>query len=173
MVWYKKVLVEHKREIAISALYSIVFSLTLLLWRYGLGKSFVWEEIEPISAPGIFDRCFYSAFVFVTLGSFLYFIRFYQFLHGVIVGIFGGWRLYKDIKGFIWSGLILMSYFWVVPRIVDFLNSVISFFYNIFGFILYSLPSLGIALITCIPCFVLINKHFQQDAVSKRKTGVY
>ena len=112
MVWYKKVLTKHNREIAISALYSIVFSLTLLLWRYGLGKSFVWEEIGPISAPGIFNRCFYSAFVFVTLGSFLYLIRFYQFLHGIIVGMFVDWKLYKDIKGFIWSGLILMSYLW-------------------------------------------------------------
>ena len=158
MTWYKHTLTKYKKEIIFSAILSVLFSITLLLWHFGLGKSYVWTKIEPISAPGLFERYFYSAFVFVTLGAFLYFIRFYQFLHGIIVGIFGDWRLYKDIKGFIWGGLILISYFWIIPRIVDFLNSVISFFYNIFGLILYSLPSLGIALILSVPALLYTRK---------------
>ena len=158
MTWYKHIFTKYRKEIISSAIVSVLFSVTLLLWHFGLGKSFVWTKIEPISAPGLFERYFYSAFVFVTLGAFLYFIRFYQFLYGMIVGIFGDWRLYKDIKGFFWGGLILISYFWVIPRIVDFLNSVISFFYNIFGLILYSLPSLGIALILSVPALLYTRK---------------
>jgi len=161
MTWYKHTLTKYKEEIIFSAIVSILFFIALLLWYFGFGKSFVWTKIEPISTPSLFERYFYSAFVFVTLGAFLYFIRFYQFLHGIIVGIFNDWRLYKDIKGFIWVGLILTSYFWIVPKIVDFLNSIISFFYNIFGLILYSLPSLGIALTITIPSFVFYKKYYR------------
>ena len=161
MTWYVHTLTKYRKEVTSSAIISLLFSITLLLWHFGLGKSFVWTKIEPISAPGLFERYFYSAFVFVTLGASLYFIRFYQFLHGVIVGIFGDWRLYKDIKGFIWGGLILVSYFWVIPRIVDFLNAIISFFYNVLGLILYSLPSLGITLVLSIPFLVFIRKSIK------------
>jgi len=63
-----------------------------------------------------------------------------------------------DIKGFIWGGLILVSYFWVIPRIVDFLNAIISFFYNILGLILYSIPVLGVTLVLGIPAVVYIRK---------------
>ena len=126
MTWYKHILTKYRKEIISSAVVSVLFSITLLLWYFGLGKSFVWKNIEPISAPDLFERYFYSAFVFVTLGAFLYFIRFYQFLHGVIVGIFGDWRLYKDIKGFIWGGLILVSYFWIILELC-FLGSNVSF----------------------------------------------
>jgi len=158
MTWYKHTLTKYRKEIISTAIISVLFSIALLFWHYGLGKSFVWTKIEPISAPGLLERGFYSAITYLTIGSFLYWIRFYQFLHGIVVGIFNDWRLYKDIKGFIWGGLILVSYFWVIPRIVDFLNAIISFFYNILGLILYSLPALGIALVLSIPAVVYIRK---------------
>jgi len=159
MTWYKHTLTKYRKEILSSAIISVLFSLALLLWHFGLGKSFIWSKIEPISAPELFERYFYSAFVFVTIGAFLFWIRFYQLLHGIVVGKFGDWRLYKDIKGFIWGGLMLISYFWLVPRIVDLLNSIISFFYNILGLVLYTLPSLGVALILSFPVLVYIRKH--------------
>lgn len=159
MTWYKHTLTKYGKEIAYSAVLIILFSIALLIWHFGLGRSFAWTKIEPISAPGLLERGFYSAITFVTIGAFLYWIRFYQFLHGIIVGIFGNWSLYKDIKGFIWGGLILVSYFWVVPKIVDILNGIISFFYNILGLVLYSLPALGIALIISIPSYVFLRKR--------------
>lgn len=158
MTWYIHTLTKYRKEIISSAIVSVLFSVTILLWHFGLGKSFVWKNIEPISAPGLLERGFYSAITYLTIGAFLYWVRFHQFLHGIVVGIFDDWRLYKDIKGFIWGGLILVSYFWVIPRIVDFLNAIISFFYNVLGLILYSLPSLGIALVLSIPILVFIWK---------------
>jgi len=107
----------------------------------------------------LFERYFYSAFVFVTIGAFLFWIRFYQLLHGIVVGIFGDWKLYKDIKGFIWGGLMLISYFCLIPRIVDFLNSILSFFYNVFGLLLYSLPTVAFSLVLSIPALVYIRKY--------------
>lgn len=72
------------------------------------------------------------------------------------------WRLYKDTKKFIWGALILFMYFWVVPKVVGLLNAVISFFYNLFGLILYLLPPLGISLIAYAVihiAFVLLRKQ--------------
>lgn len=161
MTWYKDVLIKYKKEITVSAVYSVFLSITLLLWHFGLGKNFTWNKIEPLSAPSLVERYFYSAFVYITLGAFLYWIKFYQFLHILTVGIFGSWGLFRDLKRFIWVGLILISYFWIVPRIMDLLNNIISFFYNILGLVLYSIPSLGIALIISIPSFIFIKKYMR------------
>lgn len=165
MSWQKNILNKYRKEILFSAVFTLLFSFSLLFWHFGLGKSFEWTKIEPISAPSLLERYFYSAFVYVTIGAFLYWIKFYRLLHEITVGFFGDWRLYKDIKNFIWTALILTSYFWIVPKIVDILNSIISFFYNIFGLILYSSPAIGIALIISIPLYVFLKKR---NAVSKR-----
>jgi hypothetical protein len=159
MTWYKNVLAKYKKEIISSAIFSIFFSLSILLWHYGLGKSFTWIKIEPFSAPNLVERYFYSAFVFVTFGAFLYWIRFYQFLHILTVRVLGDWGLFRDIKRFVWGSLILVSYFWVVPKFVDVMNGITSFFYNLFGLVLYSFPALGIALTISIPSFVYIKKY--------------
>lgn len=159
MSWQKNIFNKYKKEILFSAVFILLFSFFLLFWHFGMGKSFEWTKIEPISTPSLLERGFYSLFVYLTIGYFLYLIKFYQLLHEIIVGVLGDWRLYKDIKGFIWGGLILVSYFWVVPKIVYFLNGVISFFYNLFGLLLYSLPSLGIALIISIPLYIFLKKR--------------
>lgn len=157
MVWYKKALKRYKKEIVSSATFLIIFALALLLWNFWLGKSFVWHRIEPISAPNFFDKAFYSALVFVTVGALLYVIGFYRFLHFLIVRQLRSWSLYKDIKKFIWLLLILGMY-GIFSKIVDLLNNIISFLYNIFGLILYTLPPLGISLLVTIPLFVAYKK---------------
>lgn len=161
MSWQKNILNKYRKEILFSAVFTLLFSFFILLWHFGLDKSFRWTKIEPISAPSLLERYFYSAFVYVTIGAFLYLIKFYQLLHKITVGFLGDWRLYKDIKGIIWGGLILVSYFWIVPKVVGILNVIISFLYNILGLILYSFPALTITLIICIPSFVFIKKYLQ------------
>jgi len=157
MVWYKKVLKKHKNEIVSSATFLIIFSFALLIWNFGLGRGFTWHKIEPITAPDFFNRAFYSALVFVSIGALLYALKFYKFLHFLIVRQLRNWRLYNDIKKFIWLLLILGMY-GIFSKIVDFLNNIISFFYNIFGLILYALPPLGISLIISIPLFLFVKK---------------
>lgn len=157
MAWYKKVLIKHKKEIIASAVFTITLTFTLLLWNFGLGKSFVWQRIEPFTAPDFFDRAFYSALVFVSIGALLYVLKFYKFLHFLIVRQLRNWRLYNDIKKFIWLLLILGMY-GIFSKIVDFLNSIMSLIYNIFGLILYALPPLGISLVISIPLFVFLKK---------------
>jgi len=153
MTWYKKALVEHKKEIVNSAIFALIFALSLLLWNLGLGKSFVWRKIEPISAPNFFDRAFYSALVYVTVGALLYAVKFYKLLHYLIVRKMRDWKLYKQTKSLIWLVLILGMY-GIFTKIVDLLNSIISFGYNVFGLLLYIAPPLGISLVVFIPIFV-------------------
>ena len=123
-----------------------------------LGKK---KGISPISEPSLFNRVLYSALVFVTFGAFLYWVKFYQFLYHIIVKGLGDRQLYRSIKGLIWGSLVLVMYFWVVPKVVAVLNIIISFFYNILNLILYLFPPLGISLIVFSIFYILFNKHLQ------------
>src|SRR3989338_9358564 len=127
MSWYKKVLKENKKDIVSSAAFAVVFALAILLWHFALSKSFQWETINPIEAPSIFSRALYSALVLVTFGAFLYWVRFYQFLYHLAVRGLRDRQLYRGIKGLLWGSLILIMYFWVVPKVVELLNAIISF----------------------------------------------
>lgn len=149
MRWHKKVITKNKTEIIYSALSGIVFALAVLLWYFIFGKSFVWTEIEPLSAPSLLNRLFYSALVFVTIGALLYEIKIYRFLYNIFVRGLGSRELYNFIKAIIWLLLIVGVYF-IVGKIVVFLNMLISFLYNILALLLYVTPPLGVTLIIMI-----------------------
>ncbi|MDD5032694.1 MAG: hypothetical protein PHC85_01040 [Candidatus Pacebacteria bacterium] len=159
MSWYKKVIAKNKKEIASSAAFAVVFALAILLWHFWLGKTFQWATINPIEAPSFFNRVLYSALVFVTFGAFLYWVRFYQFLYHLIVRGLGDRQLYRGIKGLIWGFLILIMYFWVVPKVVELLNAIISFLYNILNLVLYLFPPLGASLIVFSIGYILFQNH--------------
>jgi hypothetical protein len=158
MPWYKKVLIKRKNEIISSAIFAIIFALALLLWSFGLGKSFVWKKVEPISVPNLFDRAFYSALVYVTVGAVLYRLKLWLYLYILAVRKLRDRKLYRETKKFIWL-LLIFGMYGIFSKIVDLLNSIISFAYNILGFILYVLPPLGISLIIVIPLFIFTKKY--------------
>jgi len=156
MKWYKKVLVENKKELVRSAIVSIIVTLAFSLWYFVTGKSFEWKTISPISQPSLLYRQFYSAFVFITIGAFLYYVvKLWKFLYLIFVKILRSWGLYELIKWALWTSLILITYFYIVPIVVDILNAVISFFYNIAILFLYLFPSLGIFLIVFISGYAI------------------
>lgn len=163
MSWHSEILVKHKREIILSAIFTTVFALVLLLWHFAVGKSFEWIAISPISAPPLFARIFYSALVYITFGYVLYVIGFYKLLAVIFGEILGDWHSYRAIKAIIWTTLILFTY-WLVQKIVDLLNTTISFFYNVLNFILYLAPPLGISLIVFIIGYLLFKRYaIQRD----------
>jgi hypothetical protein len=150
MIWYKKVLKENKKEMISGAVTTIVFSLILILWTFLSGKSFTWIPIEPIDAPSILKRYFYSAFTFSTIGAILYASGFYLLLRMIVVDIFGSWFLYNLIKLIVWTSLMYISYQYLVPFTVSVLNHICSFFFNLFHLALYLSPSLGITIILVV-----------------------
>lgn len=156
MTWYRKSILNYIKENWIFFLFAIILPFIFLFWNYLTGKNFVWHNISPLDTPD-WQRYLYSALTFVSLGLLLYKIRFYQLLYFIFVTVLGDWRSYKEIKGIIWVGLMFLMYFKIVPWFVSVLNIIVSFFYNIFGFVLYSAPSLVITLAILSP-FILIKK---------------
>jgi len=163
MTWYKKVLVENKKKIITSAIISIVITLAFSVWYFITGKGFEWRTISPISQPSLLHRYFYSAFVFVTIGAFLYYVvKLWKFLYFIFVTILRSWELYRLVKWVLWTSLILATYFYIFPAIVNILNAVISFFYNIAILLLYLAPSVGI-------CLIIFLSGYGIYALIKRK----
>ncbi len=151
MVWYKKVLKENQSGIYFSAALSFVVSLTYLLWSYWHGTYFEWKSISPIEQPNLLYREFYTAIVFVAVGAFLYYVvKLWKFLYFIFAKMLHSRELYEFVKWIVWTSLILITYFYIVPVIVDILNAIISFFYNIFNLILYLSPTIGIFVILCV-----------------------
>ena len=145
--WYKEVLKKYIGKIISSAMTYIVLVFIFLLWHFILGIKFQWQDITTLSQPTIFVRSFYSAFVFGTIGAFLYFIHFYELLKYIVVKKFRLLELYKIIKAVLWAYLIYISYMYIVPGIFKILNIGMSFLFNIANLVLYLLPPIGIALV--------------------------
>lgn len=144
--WYQKVIIKNKKGIIKTTIISIIFTIIFSLWYFKSSNQFHWQSITPVSVPTISSRLFYSALVFVTLGAFLIFIRFYQFLHILLVKFLGSWELYRFAKKIIWNVLIFLMCFYIVPKIVGLLNAIASLFYNLWFLILYLSPTIGIFL---------------------------
>jgi hypothetical protein len=158
MNWYKKTLKKYSKEIIEGALFSIVCSLAFLLWIYGMGKTFTWTEISPVDSPSIFVRIFYSALTFVTLGAFLYKIKFYQGLYRIL----GNWRSFKEAKAIIWVLLMGTMFFVIVPLVVDIINEILSIGYNLISLILYAVPPVGVSLIL-FAFYFYFKKNYQSN----------
>jgi hypothetical protein len=159
MIWYKKVLIENKNEIISSATSSIIVTFAFSLWYFITGKAFEWKEISPISQPSLLYRELYSALVFVTVGAFLYYVvRLWQILYFIFVTILESRELYRLIKAIIWISLILSMYFYVVPVVVNLLNRVISFFYNLTMLLMYSFPVICIFVIVFMAVYLMLKK---------------
>ncbi|MBM3210450.1 hypothetical protein FJZ39_03890 [Candidatus Saccharibacteria bacterium] len=139
--WFEHVLSEYSRStvVAVSAILAVLLMLSLV--QFVKGGAFVWNDIALIDQPDILSRTFYSALTFVSIGAILYQLQFYRFLSW----IFGSDRSsYKEAKRIIWVGLILIMYWYIVPVIVDLLNSTVSFAYNVSLLVLYLSPVLFI-----------------------------
>lgn len=162
MSWYKHAIIKTlKKEVrSLKLILTIVFPLTFIFWYKLSGKPFEWQWINPIAVPP-YIRLFYSALVFITLGFFLYLIKFYQVLYIIFVKVLGDFRSYKEAKGLIWFGLIALMYFKIVPWFVVVLNTIISIGYNLLKLIVYISPIIGISLVLGI-IFLLFYINFRE-----------
>lgn len=147
MTWHKDTIEKYVKENYSSVVTFFVFILVCTLWYCLFGQKFEWKEINLIDTPSIWYRALYSALVFFTLGRLLYKIRFYQLLYFFDIILFQDKGGYKEDKKSIWGIMIIIMYLYIVPKIVDFLNFIISLIYNTIALILYLTPVVGICLI--------------------------
>ena len=159
MSWYRDALEKNKKEIVKSAVFSMLSTFIFSIWYFLSKKSFEWHSISPISQPSLLAREFYSALVFVTIGAFLYYVvKLWKILYFVIVEIMGSRELYKFVKSLIWIFLILTMYFYIVPKVVDFLNVTISVVYNISILLLYLFPPVMLFVVISLIGYLAFKK---------------
>ncbi|MEX2437692.1 MAG: hypothetical protein WD449_00375, partial [Candidatus Babeliales bacterium] len=142
-----------------SAVFVLVVAITTLVWSYATGSVFAWKTISPIPEPSILVRLLYSALVYVTLGRILYILGFYQVLHAFVVGGLGDWGLYNDLKKLLWIVLMGVMFFWIIPFVVNVMNTTISFFYNILNLVLYLISGVGISISLFLVYFLVKKAH--------------
>ncbi len=157
--WHKNIIIKTlTKEIgSFKLILTLSFFVILFIWNKFMGKPFEWEWIDPISVPP-YVRLFYSALVFISLGSFLCFIGLYRVLYKIFVGFLGDFKTYKEVKSFIWICLIALMYFKIIPWIIDVLNIIISVGYNLFKMIFYISPIVGIVLILAVFLTLILSK---------------
>ena len=157
MKWYEKILIESKKEIVQSAIVSLVATLIFSLWYFATGNGFKWKEIDPLSAPLWYP--FYSALVFIGPGAYLYyFTDFYRNLYHLFRKVFWAPNLHKNIKAAMWLSMAAIVFF-IVKIVIDFLNAVISFIYNITILILYIFPIPGVFSFIFVSSYLFLLKR--------------
>ncbi len=164
MSWHKNTLLKYRKEITQSAVLSFVSALVFAVYLWHLGNTFAWQSISPIEQPSIFVRAFYSALAFVIPGALLYEIGYYKILHDIIVKGFGLWGLYNLIKAVTWGALIALVYF-VFGLTINVLNTIASFFYNTFKFILYLSPAIGLFIFLSILISYIYGRAKEEPVV--------
>lgn len=138
MAWYKKALssIYHKELLVGGLVFAILFVLSMV--QLISGEPFVWKQIESFSTPDFWNRVFWSALTFVTLGALLY--RLY--LYKILSIIFGSDRSgYRQMKRIIWLGLMYVNY-QIFPVVIDIANFVSSVVFNGFIYTVYLSPYL-------------------------------
>ncbi len=138
MSWYKKALLStyHKELIVGGLVFVVLFVLSIV--QLISGELFAWRQIEPFSTPDLWNRIFWSALTFVSLGAILYHIYFYKFLSDLFGSNRGG---YRQAKAIVWFGLMCVNY-QIFPTVVDIANSIVSFAFNASVYIMYVSPML-------------------------------
>lgn len=165
--WYKAVLIRTSRkEITVVGLVLAIL-IVMSVTRLFLGESFVWKDIAPISTPDLWNRIFWSALTFATLGAILYHLRFYLALSWLFGSDRGG---YRQAKGLIWMVLILFNYH-IFPVVVDIMNTIISVAYNSLVFAVYSAPVLLAGLVLGV-LFGLLTERKQISELIRTKDPV-
>lgn len=145
-MWYKKeikkFIIENYKEIVFSLIFYFI-----LVWVYifYFKDLFTINYIEPISKPTLTLRLL-SGLCFMWIWRLLYFLRFYLILKFIIVWIFRDKKLYKDLKKIIWYSWCFVTWYIIVPYIIDLINKAISVIYSFFWWWIFITPTLLIPL---------------------------
>ena len=163
MNWREKIFKKHLKETLFTSIFSTILILMIIIGNQFFWWSFQWQEIDPIDMPPIWIRGVLSFFAFYTLGKLLFEAYFYKILYEVMKFFGSSYREYERTKKKIWYMLMFVTAFVVIPWIIDVLNSILSFFFNIFQFLIsiwhFTWISLGITLIIVLGYFYITKKE--------------
>ena len=157
MTWYKKVIAENKKEIIRGAITSLAITFTFSIWYFFSHQAFEWTNYNFVSKPTLSLRLL-SGLVFVSLGHLFYKLKVYYVLYFILVVLLKIKTFYNKLKKIIWYSLMFITGFFIVPWVINIINVILSFFYNLWLLILYILPPLGIFLVIFLVIIWLLSK---------------
>lgn len=145
MSWKRKIFKEHIKETIFSMVFSLTFALVLMIANFFFDWNFDWKKIDPIEMPQLWIRGVASFFTWFTLWNWLFNLYFYRVLYWICKLSWIRYSEYKKLKQKIWIWLMLLVTFVLIPLIIDILNSLISILFNIFQFLISTIPYMGIS----------------------------
>lgn len=168
MKWHKKAILTNVEKIVIGSLYGLICIWITILLNYFYSWNFDWTIISPIETPWFVPRIFLSALAFWLPWAFLYKIYFYKFLYDIF-----SYRTFKKIKEIIWLFLMFLMYI-TIQVVVEFLNFIISLFYNLMNLLVFILPWLGISFIIVLTwSLIYIRYKSKNPNVLHKKTNKF
>lgn len=145
MSWKKRIFKEHIKETIFATVFSCTFALTIMIANFFFDWNFDWKEIDPIEMPPLWIRGVASFFTWFTLWNWLFNLYFYKALYSICKFLWISYSKYEKLKKQIWVWLMLLVTFVLIPLIIDILNSIISILFNIFQFLISTIPYMGIS----------------------------
>jgi hypothetical protein len=132
--WQRREIKENLERYFMLALYPIIFVLVTLLINYFFDWKLQWDVISPIEV-GMLPKLFLSAISFVTIGAWLYYIKFYRGLYRSSKN----YRAFKSAKKDIWT-VVMIASFILIKVLIFLVNKIFEFFYNSINIILFVSP---------------------------------
>jgi len=157
--WQKKTIVTYLRAHEVKAVttsLALLFCAFLSAQVFIFNRTFTWVEIAPLSDLP-WNRELFSALTYVSLGAILYYLFFYKFLSFLFYRLLGDYRAYVQAKRVVWLVLMVFNYFYVAPFVINILNRILSFVYNLVVLLLFVSPTLG-GTIVCFLGYLLVRK---------------
>lgn len=160
MKWYEKAIYEWTKEIYIKALYPFLAIAVAILANWLFSWNFQWQEVDVLEP--IFSKAFYSGFAFISVWAVWYKLRLWQVLYNTVGKLFW-YSFYKKVKKWLWQILIVL-WFILLYIIFQIINWFIELWYNLFNFLVYLAPILGIPLIM-IGVFLIGKEYIKHGSI--------
>lgn len=152
MSWQNKWFKLGVRKIALWSIYGAIFIWITILVNYGFWWSFERQMISPLEMPWILPRIFLSTLAFWIPWAFLYKIYFYRGLYNILPR--GDFKWAKRLTWLFLMGCMYIS----VKIVVDFLNLLLSFLFNLLNFAIFLAPWLVFSFIITYSLYFIYLK---------------
>lgn len=160
MKWYEKTIYEWTKEIYIKTLYPFLVIAVAILANWHFWWSFQWQEVDVLEP--IFSKAFYGGFAFISVWAVWYKLRLWQVLYNTIGKLFW-YRFYKKVKKWLWQ-IFIVLWFILLYIIFQIINWLVELWYNLFNFIIYLFPIMGIPTLLLV-IFLIWREYIKNPSV--------
>ncbi len=121
----------------------IIFLVVWLLSTYVFHNGFIWQKEKPLNYQNFWTRQMVNFIILLVLFIILYYTRVYEFINNFIWWVFSNKEeknKYEKTKLIVWIIILVLLYFFVVPKTIKLTNSISSFLINIGKLFIHLIP---------------------------------